>query len=177
MRILTILLTMLFSISFLVGCSSVSIDDYAENRPVIVLETFFNGRLKAHGIVKDRSGKVIRYFNASINAYWQDGVGTLDEVFKFDDGEEQTRVWKLVKDGPGRYTASANDVIGSSALKVAGNSIFLDYVLRIPYDDDTLDLHVEDRMYLVSERMLINESVMSKWGFEVGQITLAIEKL
>ena len=163
--------------SLVSGCSSVSINDYKDNKPAMVLETFFDGRLNAHGIVKNRSGKVIRYFNASIIASWSDGVGTLDETFVFNDGEEQTRVWKLVKDAPGRYTASANDVVGSSTLNVAGNSIFLDYVLRIPYDGDTLDVVVEDIMYLVSERMLINESIMKKWGFEVGKITLAIEKL
>jgi hypothetical protein len=177
MKILTVLITALFSMSILTGCSSVSIDDYKENKPVMVLEKFFDGRLNAQGIVKNRSGKVIRYFNASIDASWVDGVGTLDEKFEFDDGEKQTRVWKLVKDGPGRYTASANDVVGSSTLKVAGNSIFLDYVLRIPYDGDTLDVVVEDKMYLVSEQMVINESIMKKWGFEVGKITLAIEKL
>jgi hypothetical protein len=163
--------------SLVSGCSSVSINDYKDNKPAMVLEKFFDGRLNAHGIVKNRSGKVIRYFNASIIASWSDGVGTLDETFVFNDGEEQTRVWKLVKDAPGRYTASANDVVGSSTLNVAGNSIFLDYVLRIPYDGDTLDVVVEDKMYLVSERMLINESIMKKWGFEVGKITLAIEKL
>ena len=163
--------------SLVSGCSSVSINDYKDNKPTMVLEKFFDGRLNAHGIVKNRSGKVIRYFNASIIASWSDGVGTLDETFVFNDGEEQTRVWKLVKDAPGRYTASANDVVGSSTLNVAGNSIFLDYVLRIPYDGDTLDVVVEDKMYLVSERMLINESIMKKWGFEVGKITLAIEKL
>ena len=177
MRILPGLFIALFALGLMSGCSSVSVNDYAENRPVMVLEEFFNGRLTAHGIVKNRSGKVTRYFNATIDAGWQNGVGTLDEAFRFDDGEEQTRVWKLVKEGPGRYTASANDVVGSSTLKVAGNSIFLDYVLRIPYDGDTLDVVVEDKMYLVSERMLINESVMKKWGFEVGKITLAIKKL
>jgi len=31
-------------------------------------------------------------------------------------------------------------------------------------------------MALVSERVLLNESVMTKWGFNVGQITLVIEK-
>ena len=31
-------------------------------------------------------------------------------------------------------------------------------------------------MYRVSERVLLNESVMTKWGFKVGQITLVIEK-
>jgi hypothetical protein len=32
---------------------------------------------------------VIRYFDASIDASWEDGVGTLDENVVFDDGEEQ----------------------------------------------------------------------------------------
>lgn len=158
------------------ACSSVPVDEYANNKPRLVMEDFFNGSLSAHGIVKDRSGKVTRYFGASIDAYWRDGVGTLEEVFKFDDGEEQTRIWKLVRDDEGNYSGSANDVVGTSSLKLAGNSLFLDYVLRIPYDDGTVDLHIDDRMYLVSDRVLINESIMTKWGFEVGQITLVIEK-
>jgi hypothetical protein len=158
------------------ACSGVSVEEYANNKPRMVVEDFFNGSLSAHGIVKNRSGKVTRYFNASINAYWLDGVGTLEEVFKFDDGEEQTRIWELIRDGAGHYTGRANDIVGTSTLKVAGNSLFLDYVLRIPYDDGTLDLHIDDRMYLVSDRLLINESIMTKWGFEVGQITLVIEK-
>ena len=158
------------------ACSSVTIDRYADNQPQLVAEEFFNGQLRAHGIVKDRSGEVIRYFNASINAYWVDGIGTLDERFVFDDGEQQTRVWKLQPNADGSYVATAGDVIGDGKLKMAGNSLFLDYVLRIPYGDDTIDLRIDDRMYLVSEKVLLNESVMTKWGFKVGQITLVIEK-
>ena len=167
---------LLLSLSMLSSCSSVRIGEYADNSPTMVVEEFFSGSLRAHGIVKDRSGKVTRYFNARIEAEWVDGVGTLDEVFKFDDGEEQRRIWKLVKDDGGNYIGSANDVVGTSTLEVSGNSLFLDYVLRIPYDDGTLDLNIDDRMYLVSDRVLINESVMTKWGVKVGQITLVIEK-
>jgi len=166
----------LLSLGLLQSCSSVPVTEYADNSPTMVVEEFFNGSLTAHGIVKDRSGKVTRYFSASIKADWVDGVGTLDEVFKFDDGEEQTRIWKLTRDESGGYVGTANDVVGSSALEVSGNSLFLDYVLRIPYDDGSLDLHIDDRMYLVSDRVLINESVMKKWGIKVGQITLVIEK-
>ena len=161
----------------LAGCSTVTVEDYADNRPELRLEEFFDGKLAAHGIVKNRGGEVIRYFSAEIDAWWEDGVGTLDERFVFDDGERQTRVWKLVPRGDGTYTGTAGDVIGEGILRVAGNSLFLDYVLRIPYGDDTIDLRIDDRMYLVSERVLLNESVMTKWGFQVGEIVLSIEKL
>jgi hypothetical protein len=159
------------------ACSSVSVEDYAGRKPRIVAEEFFNGELLAHGVVKDRSGKVTRYFEATIDASWRDGIGTLDERFVFDDGEQQTRVWTLKPSGDNTYQASAGDVIGIGGMTVAGNSVFLDYVLRVPYDGDTIDLRIDDRMYLVSERVLLNESIMTKWGFKVGSLMLVIEKL
>jgi hypothetical protein len=170
----------LFSIALLgialSACTSVSVEDYADNKPRIVVEEFFNGKLLAQGIVKDRGGKVIRYFSASIDASWRDGIGTLDERFVFDDGERQTRVWTLKPGVDNTYVASAGDVIGEGEMRVAGNSVFLDYVLRVPYNGDSIDLRIDDRMYLVSERVLLNESIMTKWGFEVGSIMLVIQK-
>lgn len=163
-------------LALVASCASVSIDNYADNNPRLIPESFFNGKLSAHGIVKDRSGQVIRYFNAEIDAYWVDGIGTLDESFRFDDGEQQTRIWKLKPVSTGKYTATAGDVVGEATMQVAGNSVFLDYVLRIPYGDGTIDVSIDDRMYLVSERVLLNESIMTKWGFEVGQISLVIAK-
>lgn len=162
--------------ALLSACSSVSVDDYTANEPRLVAEQFFDGKLMAHGVLKDRGGKVIRYFSASIDASWSDGIGTLDERFVFDDGERQTRVWTLKPTGDNHYIATAGDVIGEGKMKIAGNSLFLDYVLRIPYDGDTLDLRIDDRMYLVSEAVLLNESIMTKFGFEVGRLMLVILK-
>jgi len=159
------------------ACTAVSVQDYAGNEPRLVAEEFFNGQLTAHGVLKDRGGKVIRYFSASIDASWRDGVGTLDEQFVFDDGERQSRVWTLRPAGGNSYVATAGDVIGDGRMQIAGNSLFLDYVLRVPYDGDTIDLRIDDRMYLVSERVLLNESIMTKFGFEVGRLMLVIQKV
>ena len=52
----------------LLACTSVSVDDYTHNKPVLKLEEFFTGTLAAHGIVKNRNGRVIRYFSADIDA-------------------------------------------------------------------------------------------------------------
>ncbi|MCB1846327.1 MAG: DUF3833 domain-containing protein [Halieaceae bacterium] len=160
----------------LAGCGTVSVATYSDNKPVLVAEDFFDGRLTAHGVVKNRSGEVIRYFNADIEAYWRDGIGTLEEDFVFDDGERQRRVWTLTPDGEGGYHGTAGDVVGAGKVTVAGNAMFLDYVLRIPWGDDTLDLHIDDRMYLVNPDVLINESRMLKFGVRVGEILLVIER-
>ncbi len=152
------------------------VDQYAEEGPQFVPEEFFTGALTAHGVVKNRSGRVFRRFHATINAHWQDGVGTLDEHFVFTDGEVTDRVWTLTPAGNRQYTGTAADIVGAANLQVAGNSMFLDYVLRVPYRRGSIDLRLDDRMYLVSPNVLINESRMQKWGFTVGQVVLVMEK-
>lgn len=169
------LLTVCFALA-LSGCSDVRVNEYSDNTPVLNPQEFFDGKLSAHGVVKDRAGKVIRYFNADILATWADGIGTLEEDFVFDDGEVQRRVWTLTPDGSGGYIGTAGDVVGEGRITLSGNSMFLDYVLRIPFNDGTLDLRIDDRMYLVSPDILINESRMEKFGIRVGEILLVIKR-
>ncbi|MEZ5488834.1 MAG: DUF3833 domain-containing protein [Gammaproteobacteria bacterium] len=161
----------------LTACGSIKVQHYEQQRPELVMEEFFNGRLTAHGVVKNWRGLVIRTFNADIEAYWQDNTGTLEEDFVFDDGEQQRRVWTLSPVAPGRFRGTAGDVVGAADIEVASNSVFLDYVLRIPRGDGSLDIRIDDRMYLVEPGVIINESKMSKFGLPVGQIQLVIRKL
>ena len=158
----------------LAGCGTVRVTDYEGQEPRLDMEAFFQGQLSAHGVVKNREGRVIRTFNAEISASWEGGEGVLDEHFIFNDGERDQRKWVLAPNGASRYSATAGDVVGEGALEVAGNSVFLDYVLRIPYGDGTVDVRVDDRMYLVAPHILINESEMRKFGFRVGSILLVI---
>lgn len=166
----------LFVMVMLTACSQVKVTDYQQYAPTLDLESFFDGSLSAHGVVKNRSGKVIRMFNADIAASWDEGVGTLDEAFIFDDGEKQRRIWTLTPTENGQYLATAGDVTGEGQLEVAGNSLFLKYVLQVPYKGDVIDVAVDDRMYLVNDNTLINESKMIKFGFRVGEVLLVITK-
>ena len=158
------------------GCSSVRVDDYKGMQPIMTPESFFSGPMTAHGVVKNRSGRVIRYFNADILGSLKNGVITLEEDFVFNDGEKQRRVWSLVKKSDNTYSGTAGDVVGEARGEVAGNSMFLKYVLRIPYGDKTIDVTIDDRMYLTTPEILVNESRMYKFGFRVGEILLVIVK-
>lgn len=167
---------LLASTVLLAGCTNVSVNHYVGRTPVFDPQSYFHGDLTAHGVVKDFSGKVIRYFNAQIKGCWQDGIGTLDEQFVFDDGEQQSRIWTLVPSGPNTLVGTAGDVVGQSVGEWSGNALFMAYVLRVPYGDDAIDLSIDDRMYLLNESVLINESAMYKFGFKVGEILLTIVK-
>ena len=161
----------------LTACSTPDVSLYAKNEPKFELQTFFSGPLTAHGILKNRSGEVTRYFNATLEGSWDNGVGTLVEVFVFDDGEVQERTWIMTPDDQGNYSATANDVVGSGDIKISGNALFMSYVLQVPYDGDLLEVNVDDRMYMVKEDVVINESIMKKFGVEVGYLSIVIEKV
>lgn len=165
------------SLLVLTACSSLDVNDYADRGPVLDPKTFFAGQLCADGVVRSRSGEQIRQFQARILASWDDnGVGTLDEIFEFDDGVE-TRIWTLIPEEPGVYRASANDVPKPTKLRYAGNAIHMNYVLRYGEPGDTIDLTMDDWMFQVSPGVVVNETVMSKWGIRVGQVLLVIRQV
>lgn len=166
----------LLTVWVLAGCAGPSLEDYRNAEPALIPQQFFDGELSARGVVKDLSGEVTRTFDADIVATWDDhGVGTLDEVFRFNDGEVQTRVWTLT---PGRdgYHAEAGDVVEPGTLRWQGNAIHMNYVLRVPYGDGTIDVRMDDWMYLITPDTLINQTTMSKWGIDVGEVVLVIQK-
>jgi len=158
------------------ACGSIDVSEYQDSEPKLDLKAFFNGELKAYGILQDRGGKVTRKFSADILASWEGNQGTLDETFYFDDGEEDKRIWKLDLDGSS-LSGTAGDVVGEANGELAGNALFWSYVLRIPYKESTLDIKIDDWLYLVTEDKLINKSVLKKFGFRVGELTLVIEKI
>ena len=168
---LSALLGMLIGLS---ACGSTSVDDYQAREPAFEPEDFFNGALTAHGVVKDFSGTAIRHFSADIIGCWSGGVGTLDEDFVFDDGEQQKRVWTLTPNGDQTYIGTAGDVVGEGLARWQGNAMFLDYTLRIELEDGPINVKIDDRMYRLSDNVVINESKMRKFGFGVGEILLTI---
>jgi len=169
-------LLILLPFFLLSGCAGPSLDDYKDRSPALVPDQFFTGNLSARGVVKDWSSTVIRTFDADITASWtEEGVGTLDEVFRFDDGEVQTRVWTLTPDGES-YRATAGDVTEAGTMRWSGNTIHMNYMLEAAYGDGTLEMRMDDWMYLITPDTLINQTTISKWGIDVGEIVLVIQK-
>ena len=161
----------------LTGCSAMKIEDFNNTKPEFIPQEYFNGKLRAYGIVKDRSGKITRTFKGTMIGSWdKNGIGTLDEYFVYDDGEEMKRVWTLKPTENKKFIATASDIIGESPMIANGNTVMLDYVMRVPYKDSTIDLSVQDWLHLQDDGVIINHSKMKKFGFVVGELVITIIK-
>jgi hypothetical protein len=160
----------------LMACASPSPQDYAAEKPVLDLKTYFNGELQAHGIFTDRSGKVVRRFTVQMTGTWQGKEGTLDERFTYSDGKTERRVWRLTDEGQGRWTGRADDVVGVAQGQSAGNALNWRYTLSLPVDGRIIEVQFDDWMYLMDDRVMLNKAAMSKFGIHLGEVTLSFIK-
>lgn len=157
------------------ACASVDVTTYANEKPRLDLAQYFTGTIDGWGMFQDRSGAVVKRFYVRIDSVWKGNEGTLDEHFEYADGTTQNRVWKLTKDGD-RYTGAAADIVGTAQGAAAGNALHWNYVLALPFDGKTWNMDMDDWMFLIDDKTLLNRTTMSKFGFPVGAVTLSFRK-
>ena len=171
-----VLLALLAGSAVLAGCASPQVSDYAQQRPKLELDRYFNGRIRAHGIFQKRGGEVVRRFTVVMDCHWEGNQGVLDEAFTYSDGSTQRRVWRLAKLADGRYTGRADDVVGEAKGQESGNAFRWNYTLRLPVDGKEYDVQFDDWMFLVDERVMLNRATMSKFGITLGEVLLSFTK-
>lgn len=166
----------LCSLALLAGCSSPQVQDYAQTEPKLDLFTYFAGDTQAYGQFQDRSGAVKRRFTVAISGTVKDDVLTLDEQFLYDDGEQEQRVWVIKRLADNTYSGTAGDVIGEAQGRSAGSVFSWRYTLDLPYKDSSIHVKFDDWMFLQTDGVMLNRAQVTKWGFNVGEVTLFFSK-
>lgn len=170
------LLALLAGTAVLTGCASPQVTDYAQERPQLELDRYFNGRILAYGIFQQRGGEVVRRFTVVMDCHWEGHQGVLDEAFTYSEGSTQRRIWRLTKHADGRYTGTADDVVGEAQGQTAGNAFRWNYTLRLPVDGKEYEVQFDDWMFLVDDRVMLNRATMRKFGVTLGEVLLSFTK-
>ncbi|MEW8395913.1 MAG: DUF3833 domain-containing protein [Candidatus Thiodiazotropha sp.] len=158
------------------GCAGADLSRYQSERPVLKLEEYFNGTLVGWGMFQQRDGTVVKRFKVVVEASWEGDHGVLDEQFTFSDGTRQQRIWRLTKTGEDEYTGTADDVVGRARGRISGNALQWAYSLRLPVGGKVYEVTFDDWMYLQEEGVLLNRSVMKKFGFRLGEVLLFFKR-
>lgn len=161
----------------LTGCSSATVEDYAAQTPKLDIREYLNGKLEAWGVLFDVSGKVDLHFYVTMVGSWQGNVGTLKENFVYSDGRKDERIWTITFTDDTNFTATAHDVQGVAVGTQAGNAANMQYVLNaVRSNGETITLSMDDWLYLVDDKTLINRTKMRKFGITVGELMIAFKK-
>ncbi|MBT5242340.1 MAG: DUF3833 domain-containing protein [Rhodospirillaceae bacterium] len=167
-----------FVILGLTGCSgAMKPEDFEGKEPRFVLEDFFEGKTKAWGMFHDRFGNIRREFEVDITGSWDGETLSLDEEFDYADGEQDRRIWTILKVDDNTYTGTADDILGVASGRTFGNALNWTYDMDLKVGDGSLRVKFDDWMFLRPGGVLLNRASVSKWGFEIGVVTLSFSRV
>lgn len=163
---------------FLSACS-ISIDgkNYAAVEPKFDIESFFNGQVKAWGIVQNRSGEVVQRFIVDIDGKLEGDLLTLDEVFTYGVGDgPKTRVWEITKTGSNQFVGTAGDIAGPAQGIAHGNAFNFSYEMDLPVDDTEYRVVFDDWFWAFDDTTMMNRSYIKKFGIVMAEVTIFMQK-
>ena len=166
------------TVSSLSGCAgSVKSDAYTNQQPKFDLYDFFDGKVKAWGIVQSRSGEVIQRFIVDIDARQDGETLILDESFNYLLGEGvKNRTWRITPTGGKKYAGEAGDIIGTAEGTSYGNAFNFSYSMDLPVDDTTYEVAFDDWFFGMSEDTMMNRSYVKKFGITMAEVTIFMQK-
>ena len=169
-----LLLALSFGIS---ACARKDVGELASQQPRLVLEEFFAGHSVAYGIFEDRFGNLRRQFRVNLSGERQGNRLVLDEEFLYDDGERARRTWTIDRlgrsaNGAVTYQGRAADVKAAASGKQAGNALNWKYDITLEMSGAGIDVHFDDWIYQQDEDIAINRAFVTKFGVEIGSVTI-----
>lgn len=132
--------------------------DYLNNGLKMNIKKFFDGKVEAFAIKKDRNGKIIGTATININASWEKNKGVIKQNFSYNNGKKDSRTWLITLENDGTFNAVGHDVASPARGKQVGNAAQSIYSLMLNTSDGKKEILFEDRMYLVNDNSMITIS-------------------
>ena len=173
---LVILLIVLFFTASCINNNSMKPTDFKNTEPSMTIEKYFDGPVKAWGLLQDRSGKVTRQFKADMTGSFEGDILTLKEDFYWTDGEKQNRIWKIKRIDQNYYEGTAPDVVGTAKGYQYGSAFKFEYDLMVPFKGKNIKVSFDDWIFKQDEDVAINRATLTKFGFKVGELTVFFSK-
>ena len=179
-RLAGFLFTAVVALGLLAGlsaCARKDVATLADRQPALDLAAFFAGDSIAYGIFEDRFGNLRRQFRVNMTGTVEGDTLTLVEDFLYDDGERADRTWVIRRtgvdeDGSVRYEGNAADVSGTASGRVGGNTLNWEYDVVLEMSGREVAVHFDDWIYRQDEDVAINRAFISKFGVEIGSVTI-----
>jgi len=172
----TILIIALFFTVSCINNNSMKPTDFTNTEPTMTIEKYFDGPVKAWGLLQDRNGKVTRQFKADMFGSFVGDILTLKEDFYWTDGEKQNRIWEIKKINQNYYEGSAPDVVGIAKGFQYGSAFKFEYSLMVPFKGKNIKVSFDDWIFKQDEEVAINRATLTKFGFKVGELTVFFKK-
>lgn len=155
----------------LAACTPLRQPELARPAPAFDPIRFFAGRTEGQGGLTVGFWKHERIKVEGQGRLDPDGALVLTQTVHRGDGPAETRSWRILPQGEGRYTATLTDAAGPVSVEATGNALHIRYRTR-----DGLD--AEQQLYLSRDgRRAENRLAFRKRGVRVATLEERITRL
>ena len=151
----------------------------AFRRPSLRLEEFFDGSAKGWGFTHSRFGTLSQHFDIKAQGKWNEATRTLllNEVYLFDDGHRDVLEWRITRHSENRYSGTETNLKGEAQGEQSDNHFRWKYVRDVPQaGGGPTRMAFDDCFYLQEPKVLMARATVSRFGFEIGVITVTYLK-
>ena len=82
-----------------------------------------------------------------------------------------TRDWHMRRIAPGRYQATANDMVGQASGEASGRAFHWQWTLALSPGNSLKNVTMDQWWYLEADGSLLNRTTISKLGYIAAEVT------
>lgn len=157
----------------LLACSSpLPVASFAGDGPGFDPVRFFQGRIHSWGVLENRAGQpteIVRTDGTGVPE-GTDGVHFPQRVQTGADPATM-RDWHMRRVGPGRYEATANDIIGTAQGGASGRAFHWTWTLALHPGNPLSHVGMDQWWYLQDDGTMLNRTIITKLGVVVAEVT------
>ena len=163
----------LAALLLLASCSDpLPVTGFAASPPALDPVHFFTGHVRSWGVLEDRSGQPTAIVTTDCRGT-PDGTGTLHMTQTLNVGTDApvTRQWTMRRSGPGRYEATANDMVGMAHGEASGRAFHWSWTLALSPGNPLKNVTMDQWWYLQDDGSLLNRTTVRKLGYIAAEVT------
>lgn len=170
-------LTPLAALLLLASCGKpMPVGSFAGTQPAFDAVAFWGGHHRSWGVIENRAG-------APIDTVVTDCIGTAEgsdglhmvQTLTLGDGTVQHRDWHLKRIAPGRFTATANDMVGEAKGEAAGRAFHWRWTLATRPGESLRNVTMDQWMYLYEGGRMMNRTTIRKLGVILAEVSETFE--
>lgn len=131
---------------------------------------FFTGHVRSWGVM-ERSGQPTAIVTTDCVGEADGDALHMTQTLRIGSDAPQVRRWVMRRTAPGRYEATANDMVGTATGEAAGRAYHWSWTLALPPGGLVRDVTLDQWWYLLDDGSMLNRTRIRKLGITVAEVT------
>lgn len=156
----------------LAGCSDpMPVTAFRTTKPDIDPIRFFTGHVRSWGVLENRSGEPTTIVTTDCVGKVEGDVLRMTQLLTIGQDPPMTRTWIMRRSAPGRFEATANDMVGTASGEASGRAFHWTWALATSPGNDLKTVSMDQWWYLLDDGSMLNHTTISKLGVRLAQVS------